>query len=52
MPRIVLATTIPASAEQCFDLSLSVDAHTASMADSGERVVGGVSSGVMGLGDA
>ncbi|MEW1953354.1 SRPBCC family protein [Terrabacter sp. NPDC080008] len=51
MPRIVLATSVPASAQRCFELSLSVDAHTASMSRSGERVVGGVRAGVMELGD-
>ena len=51
MPLIVLETLIPASVERCFDLSLSVDAHTASMAASGERVVGGVVTGVLELGD-
>ena len=51
MPRIVLETRIPASARRCFDLSLSVDAHTASMAQSGEQVVSGVRSGAMALGD-
>ncbi|MGH3405638.1 MAG: SRPBCC family protein [Streptosporangiaceae bacterium] len=35
----------------CFGLSLSVDAHTASMSESGERAIGGVTSGVMKLGD-
>lgn len=43
---------IAASARECFDLSLSVEAHTASMARSGERVVAGIESGVMGLGDS
>lgn len=51
MPRLVLTSTIPAPARACFDLSLSVDAHTSSMARSGERVVGGVRTGSMGLGD-
>lgn len=46
-----MTTLVRASPEHCFDLSLSVDAHTASMADSGERAVAGVTSGVMGLGD-
>ena len=50
--RIVLTTSVTASASECFDLSLSVDAHTASMSGSGERVVGGVGSGVMGPGDS
>ena len=46
-----MTTSIPASAQRCFDLSLSVDAHAASMSRSGERIVGGVNSGAMGLGD-
>ena len=51
MPRIVLTSTVAASARECFDLSLSVDAHTASMSRSRERVVAGIKSGAMGLGD-
>lgn len=51
MPRIELTTQIPAMPEQCFELSLSVDAHTASMANSAERATGGVTSGAMRLGD-
>ena len=51
MSRIELTTVIPASPEQCFELSLSIDAHTSSMAKSGERAIAGVTSGVMGLGD-
>jgi len=50
VPRIVLTTALSAPPRDCFDLSLSVDAHTASMSRSGERVVGGVTSGVMGPG--
>jgi ligand-binding SRPBCC domain-containing protein len=49
---IRLETVITASISDCFQLSLSVDAHTASMRRSGERVIGGVTSGVMNLGDA
>jgi len=49
---IRLETVITASISDCFELSLSVDAHTASMRRSGERAVGGVTSGVMKLGDA
>ena len=52
MPRIELTTEIPATPEECFELSLSVDAHRSSMADSGERAVAGVTSGVMRLGDS
>lgn len=52
MSSFRLKTIIVASAEECFDLSLSVDAHTASMGDSGERAIAGVTSGVMKLGDS
>ncbi|MGY0389543.1 SRPBCC family protein [Nocardioides sp. WG-D5] len=52
MPCIELTTEIPARPEQCFELSLSVDAHRSSMSDSGERAVAGVTSGVMRLGDS
>jgi ligand-binding SRPBCC domain-containing protein len=52
VPRILLRTEVPAPALDCFTSSLSVEAHTASMAHSGERIVGGVASGVMGLGDS
>jgi hypothetical protein len=48
---IRLETVIAAPAGDCFHLSLSVDAHTASMSRSGERAIGGVTSGVMKLGD-
>lgn len=52
MPRIVLVNELAATVDQCFELSLSVDAHTASMAGSGERIVGGVTTGVLRLGDS
>ena len=52
MPDIVLTTLIAAPPEACFALSLSVDAHTQSMGDSGERAVGGVTSGAMQLDDS
>lgn len=51
MRPIRLETVISAPPAACFDLSLSVDAHTGSMAASGERAVAGVTSGVMKLGD-
>lgn len=51
MRSLRLETVIFASPEACFDLSLSVDAHTGSMAASGERAIAGVTSGVMKLGD-
>jgi ligand-binding SRPBCC domain-containing protein len=48
---IRLETVIVASIGDCFDLSLSVDAHTASMRGSGEHAIGGATSGAMKLGD-
>lgn len=51
MPTIELETWIPAPPERCFALSLSVDAHLATMQESGERAVAGVTSGQMGPGD-
>jgi ligand-binding SRPBCC domain-containing protein len=49
--RIRLETVIAAPATDCFDLSLSVEAHTDSMAGSGEVAIAGVTSGEMNLGD-
>jgi ligand-binding SRPBCC domain-containing protein len=51
VPRFQIETEIAAVPSECFDLSLSVDAHAASMAASGERAVGGVMAGRMSLGD-
>ncbi|QBE47795.1 SRPBCC family protein [Leucobacter triazinivorans] len=51
MPVIRLETRIAAPPAACFALSLSVDAHTASMRASGERAVAGVIRGEMGQGD-
>jgi len=50
MPRFELVTNIQAATEDCFALSLLVDAHTASMGRSAERAVGGVTSGHLQLG--
>ncbi|WP_163544841.1 SRPBCC family protein [Occultella kanbiaonis] len=52
MPTIRLQTLIAAPVEACFELSLSVDAHTASMARSDERAIGPVTSGVLGPGES
>jgi ligand-binding SRPBCC domain-containing protein len=49
--RIELQTVISAPIERCYDLSLSVELHLHSTASTGEQVVGGVSSGVLALGD-
>lgn len=51
MAVIYLETRIRASAERCFDLSLSVDIHSRSMGHTRERAVAGVTCGVMRLGD-
>ncbi len=51
MPRIALETLLAAPPSRCFALSLTVDAHTSSMAASGERAIDGVTTGVMTLGD-
>jgi ligand-binding SRPBCC domain-containing protein len=45
-------TRVACARERLFDLSLSIDAHVASMADSGERAVDGVTSGTIGLGES
>jgi ligand-binding SRPBCC domain-containing protein len=51
VPSFSLQTSLLAPPAECFALSLSVDAHTASMGPSSERVVAGTRSGEMGLGD-
>lgn len=51
MAVIELETLVAASPERCFDLSLSVEIHLDSMARTGERVVAGVESGILGPGD-
>jgi ligand-binding SRPBCC domain-containing protein len=51
MPVIHLETLIEAPAELCFDLARSVDIHMASTSYTGERAIGGVTSGMMNLHD-
>ena len=51
MPRIELSTAIDAPVERCFDLSRDVDVHLSSMEYHRERVISGVASGPMELGD-
>src|SRR5215813_959667 len=51
MPTIRLETYIQAPPERCFDLSLNVEAHSNSTAQSRERAVAGVTTGMMRLGD-
>ncbi len=50
MTRLVLLTSIAAPIERCFDLARSVDLHMASTNWSGERAIGGVTSGFIGAG--
>jgi ligand-binding SRPBCC domain-containing protein len=51
MPVIRLSTALAAPAERVFDLARNVEFHVASAGASGERVVGGVASGLLELGD-
>ncbi|WP_329563239.1 SRPBCC family protein [Streptomyces uncialis] len=51
MKHFETVTPIAAPPAVVFDLSLDVDLHTASMARSGERIIGGVRTGRMALGD-
>lgn len=46
-----LVTDTPFSAQALFDLSLDIDAHIASMSESSERAVAGVTTGRIGLGE-
>ena len=48
MPCIELTTPIAAPLERVFDLSRSIDLHLASTASTGERAVGGITSGLIG----
>ena len=50
MSVIDITTQITAPIQRVFDLSRSVDLHTASTAQTGERAVAGVTSGLMSLG--
>ena len=51
MPRIELFTTIHAPIERVFDLARSIDLHSDSLAGTGEKAVGGVTSGLIGAGE-
>jgi ligand-binding SRPBCC domain-containing protein len=51
MPTIRIATSIDAPPERCFDLARDVGAHVRSTASTGERAVGGVTEGLLALGD-
>ncbi len=49
--RFERCTSLPVDCATAFDLSLSIDAHLDSFQRSGERAVGGITSGVIGLGE-
>ena len=51
MPVVNLETIINAPIERVFDLARSVDLHQQSMGHTNERAVGGVTSGLIGLGE-
>jgi ligand-binding SRPBCC domain-containing protein len=51
VPIIELVTHIAAPVERCFDLSRSIDLHQHSLGASGERAIGGVTSGLIGMGE-
>ncbi len=51
MIRFDAQALLPVAPETAFDLSLSIDAHLESFERSGERAVGGVTAGVIGLGE-
>ena len=51
MVRFDAQAQLPVDPETAFDLSLSIDAHLESFERSGERAVGGVTAGVIGLGE-
>ena len=49
MPKIELTTIINASIDLCFDLSRSIDLHQISTADTNEKAVDGLTSGLIGF---
>jgi ligand-binding SRPBCC domain-containing protein len=51
MTRIELSTQIDAPIERCFDLARSIDLHVVSTKQTGERAIGGRTSGLIELGE-
>jgi ligand-binding SRPBCC domain-containing protein len=51
MPVIELSTPIQAPIERCFDLARSIDFHLVTAAATGERAIGGRTSGLIELGE-
>ncbi|MFI1584241.1 SRPBCC family protein [Embleya sp. NPDC020630] len=52
MPHFETTTHIRVTPARAFEACLDIDAHTASMASSGERAIGGVTAGRIGLGES
>jgi ligand-binding SRPBCC domain-containing protein len=51
MPIIKIETILPGSPERCFDASRDLDLHVSSMKETGERAVGGRTSGLIEMGE-
>lgn len=51
MPLILLTTHVDAPIDRCFDLARSIDLHLVSTAQTSERAVAGVTSGLIGEGE-
>ena len=51
MVEITLCTIIEAPLERCFDLSRSIEVHLLGTEQTGEQAVGGVTSGLIGMGE-
>lgn len=51
MPTITVVTDIAAPMQVCFDLARDVEIHTQTTTSTGEQVIGGFRSGLLGLGD-
>ena len=51
MVEINLCTMIEAPIERCFDLARSIEVHLLGTEQTGERAVGGVRSGLIGMGE-
>ena len=51
MVELNLTTIISAPIDRCFDLSRSIELHLLGTEQTGEQAVGGVTSGLIGLGE-
>jgi ligand-binding SRPBCC domain-containing protein len=50
--NLSFVTLVPAEPERAFDLSIDIGTHLESMAESGERAVDGITSGLIALGES